>query len=473
MEQQVAASVNISEKPPKLKKGFTIKWSSMYVSQSASYVILSYLTLYATDVMGLNAGAVGIAIMLSKLLDGVSDILVGILIDRTNGRFGKARPYSLGIVGYWICIGLMFSAPSMSQFAGIIYLFVMYTLIYSVFCTFFACAEAPYMANVLDDSRQSMTLISVGGIVTAIASIAFGILLPQMIASAGTDPAGWSRMAWILAIPMALVGTIRFFTIKEKKEALARDQNRIEANSTNGQKEKVRVKDLVGSVMRNKYILITAVLALLAYFGSGLSQAVGTYYTKYIFGDIGINSTMSMATIPLIFAMVAVPALSRKFSFRKVTTVMMLLSIVGGLIRLFDVKSVPLAFLGLSLGNLGFPAFYCFVNAMVLDCMEYGRWKTGQNVQGTVAALPSLMNKLGNAFASGASGGLLAIAGYNGLMAVQSESASSMIIAMATFIPAALGVVFIIILQFYNLENKMPEIRKDLSELDGQNTVKE
>jgi Na+/melibiose symporter-like transporter len=448
----------VEKKVPKLKKSFILAWSTQGLALSASYILLGYLTLYATDVMGLNAATVGIAFMISKFFDGFTDMVAGVLIDKTHTRFGKARPYSLAIVGYYACIGLVFSAPAMGQFAGIIYLFVLYTLIYAVFCTLFSCAEPVYMSRTLEDPRQSMTLLSFVGVIAMFPSIAFGIIIPQWIARIGVNPAEWSKMAWTLAIPLALVGIVRFFVIKERKNAgqITSDKENVKNN--------IPVKEMTRLLIKNKYILILSVLVCIAYLGSGLTNAIGSYYAKYIFGDVGVGSIMTLTLVPMIFMLALIPVLARKFTLKRCINVTMILAIIGSLIRLIDVKSVPLGFIGGCLSVFAFPAFYGFATTMVLDCMDYGQWKFNKRVEGTLASVQSLMNKVGTAIATGMMGVMLSIAGYDGLAVTQSASANRMIIALTTVIPVVFYIIFMIIFHFYDLESKMPGIRAQLNE---------
>lgn len=437
---------------PKLKKSFLMKWSTTGIGMSASYILMGYLTLYATNVMGLSAGAVGIAIMLSKFCDGVSDVIAGIIIDKTNTKMGKGRPYNLALIGYWLCIGLLFSAPQMGQFAGIIYLFVMYTLIYSVFATLLYCSEPVYMANALDDTRQSISILSFGGVLSTVISLAFGVLVPILISTVGNDAAGWRKISWLMAVPLTLVGLIRFFTIKEKRNAAVVEQ------------QKVSVKEMLKVLAENKYILILAILVFISYLGSNLSGAVGSYYSLYIFGDISVSSIMTLALLPLVIFMGILPVLSRKFTLRKCIIATMVLGIIGCLIRLIDVHSVLLGFIGSCCSGIAFPAFYGFASTMTLDCMDYGEWKSGTRVEGTLSSVQSLMNKIGTALGAGIAGIMLSAVAFDGMAEVQPDSALSMIIALSTVIPALFYVIFLIVYKFYDLDKKMPQIRKDLKE---------
>lgn len=441
---------------PKLKKSFTLAWSTQGIGLSASYILLGYLTIYATNVMGLDPAAVGIAFMLSKIFDAFSDVIAGIIIDKTNSRLGKGRPYSLALIGYWVCIGLIFSAPQMSKFAGIIYLFVLYTLIYSVFYTLLQCSEPVYMANALDDSRQSLTLLSFSGVLSSAVSLAFGILVPQMISNVGWDnPAGWRQISWVLAIPLMLVGLLRFLVIKEKRSVGEVQQT-----------EKISVRDIVKNLIHNKYILILAVLVFIAYLGSNLINQVSAYYATYIFGDIGVNSIMSLSLLPLILLMAILPMLARKFTLRKCIIVLMILGLIGSMMRLVDVHNILLGFIGSCLATTGFSAFYGFSANMTLDCMDYGEWKNGVRVEGTLSSVQSLMNKIGTALAIGLSGILLSLSGFDTVAAQQSlpqpDSSLTMIIALTTIVPAAFYALFLAVFKLYDLEGKMPGIRKEL-----------
>lgn len=57
--------------------------------------VASFLTIYCTDVAGIAAGVVGTLMLIARLFDGVSDLFMGVIIDKTDTRWGKARPWVL------------------------------------------------------------------------------------------------------------------------------------------------------------------------------------------------------------------------------------------------------------------------------------------------------------------------------------------------------------------------------------------
>ena len=97
--------------------------------------VASFLTIYCTDVAGIAAGVVGTLMLIARLFDGVSDLFMGIIIDKTNTRWGKARPWIARLcIPLAVCTVLMFSVPS--AFAGkaqIAYMFLTYNLVSTIF----------------------------------------------------------------------------------------------------------------------------------------------------------------------------------------------------------------------------------------------------------------------------------------------------------------------------------------------------
>lgn len=96
-----------------------------------------FLLFYYTDVVGVSAAAVGIIMMCSRIFDGISDLIMGVIIDRTKSPFGKARIWILWLViSYAIGTALLFSVPAgWSETAKLIYIFFSYNLAFTVLFT--------------------------------------------------------------------------------------------------------------------------------------------------------------------------------------------------------------------------------------------------------------------------------------------------------------------------------------------------
>lgn len=437
----------VNKIPMKVKLG----WSASGFSLAVSYALVGSISFYATDVMGLNIGIIGILLLISKVFDGFTDLVMGAVIDKTHTRIGKARPWAIAVVPYWIVCALMFSAPQMGQTAGYIYFFALYTLMNSVFATMYYCADAPHMANALEDSSQSISLLSFSSVIATIGGLAGGIVLPQLIAAAGTDLAAWRRLAWGIALPMMVIGSLRFFLVKEIR------------NVDDGTGKTPSLRELLGAIRQNKYIYMVAAMVFISYLATGLSGQVGTYYNLHILGDIGVGSLLSLALVTIVIVMILSPILARKFTLKRTIDVLMIIGIVGALLRLIAPSNLLLTFISTCMTSISFQVYYGVASAQVIDCMDYGEWKSGQRVEGLMGAMSSVMNKVGNGIGIAIASAMMAMAGYDGTSGAVSGTARGMIIALTTVVPAILGVIFLLIARNYDLESKIGQIRKELA----------
>lgn len=436
--------------PMKVKLG----WSSSAFSLAVSFAIVAYISFYATDVMGLNIGVIGVLLLLSKVFDGFTDVIMGAVIDKTKTRWGKARPWALAVIPYWVVIALQFSAPRFGSgsAAGYVYFFALYVLTNSVFATMYYCSEAPYMANALEDGSGSITLLSFSSVISTLGGLVGGIMLPQLASSAGSDPSAWAKMSWTVAIPMMIIGSLRFFLVKEIRDTSVE------------QEKTASMKELLMAIRQNKYIFIVAVLVFISYLATGLSGQVATYYNQYILGDLGMGSVLSLALFPVVIVMILMPMLSRKVTMKKTVNALMIIGIVGALLRFLSPSSLLVCFISTCMTSISFQVYYGIATTHIIECMDYGEWKSGIRVEGLMGSVSSVMNKVGSGVGVAVASGLMAAAGYSGTAETISSTALGMIIALTTVVPAILGIIFLVIFHKYDLESQIGKIRDELAE---------
>lgn len=437
------------EKKRKISKKLMFAWPTRSMAISVLAVLVGYITFFATDFMGISPATAGIIFMISKIFDGFTDIAVGYLIDRTHSKLGKGRPYELALVGYCVTIILLFGAPEMGLKASYVYLFVMYTMINSVFLTFLNCNEAVYMANVIDDPSDSVTLASVNGFASMFIALFAGVIIPQLVKTLGTTRSGWLKIALIVAVPCTILGLIRFMLVKEKHQ-------------TSKAGESFTVMDMLRSITANKYILLFALMIFASNIGNGLAMNSGTYYAQYIIGDIGAQSILSIGSLGVIFSIVLTPVFSKKFGFIRVIKFTTIIGLAGYLVRLLNPSSVGMVFVSTLFGGLGFTNMFSFYTTFIIDCIDYGEWKTGVRREGVLSCAQSVTAKIGTAIGAGLVGILMSLSGYDGALAVQGASANGMIIGISSVVPAIFCLIQLIILHFYDLDKKLVDIRADL-----------
>ena len=136
------ADPNTTAENEKLPGYLKWAWTSRGLSLAVNVMLIMQLTYYCTDMLGMGATLVRTLLLASKLFDGVTDLCVGYIIDRTNTKLGKARPYEICIVLVWILTILMFSTPEMGTVGKAAFVFIMYTLINSICATFLNGGDA-------------------------------------------------------------------------------------------------------------------------------------------------------------------------------------------------------------------------------------------------------------------------------------------------------------------------------------------
>lgn len=198
-----------------LPKYFKWAWSSRGLSLALNAILIMQLTYYCTDMLGMKPTLIGTLLLASKLFDGVTDLVVGFIIDKTNTKFGKARPYEICILFAWLLTILMFSTPNFGTVGKAVFIFIMYTLINSICATFLNGGDAVYLARSVRNEANRVSVMSFNGGLIMLCSIVVSMLLPQLIAGIGSTKAGWTVIVASLGIPLAIIGMFRFLFVKE------------------------------------------------------------------------------------------------------------------------------------------------------------------------------------------------------------------------------------------------------------------
>ena len=120
--------------------------------------VSTFLFIFYTDVFGLNPAAVGLLLLITRFSDGVSDVLMGIIGDRTNSKYGKFRPWILwSAIPLGVVLSMLFTSPDLSPTGKIIYAYTTYIL----FTLVYTANNIPYgalMAVMTGDDKERTSL---------------------------------------------------------------------------------------------------------------------------------------------------------------------------------------------------------------------------------------------------------------------------------------------------------------------------
>lgn len=451
-----------NEKEQKQPLWRVLAWPARNISMTIGVLLVSYVSFFCTDVLGMNIGIVGTILLASKVFDALTDLVAGYIVDRTHTRFGKARPYEAFIIVQWIFTILLFAVPNVSQTMQYIYIFIMYVMINAISLTALGAIDSVYLARAFTKDQDRTNVLSITGIIVMVVSIAFSTVFPQFMNSvAGTTKSGWIQMAIMLAIPLSLIGILRFLLVKE----VVQDDLAVADKSV--KKNDMSMVESIKLLGKNKYAIIIILLMFITNVINNMGT-INTYYFKYIVGDIGLLSLIGLTSIVTPVILIFFPVLSKKLGTTKVMRYSFMLGLIGILIRTFGGTNMLTILLGSALSTVAVIPITVMINIYLIDCMDYGEWVTGKRVEGQIASINNFAGKLGSAIASGAVG-VLAVFGYDGTLDVQSQMANNAIIGMFNIFPLILMVIIVILSYVYKMDDIRSQIKSDLEERNKVN----
>ncbi len=415
-------------------------------------MISLYLLYFYTNVMHLNAGAVSIMFLVTKFIDGVSDLIVGYLIDKTNTRWGKSRPWILfGAIPFGVTAVLAFSVPDIGQTGMLIYAYVTYILLSTSYTIVNipmasilpALSENPHERTVLASCRTFFS--SVGSTVVS----AFALTLVDKFGN-GNEALGFRIVMIIFGVIGCLVFFFCFFNTKERVMVQA---------------EKVSLKANISCLLHNGPWKLFA-LNIVWFFGGYVIQASAViYYFTYVVQNTSMVQIVATITtlVPIVTNLLA-PFLVKLTSKRNLMIGGSMVHAGGLLIIFFGGTNVPVLIGGAVVAAAGYGLKGNMHFAMQPDPVDYGEWKSGVNTAGTLSAVNGFIGKVGMAIASSIGAALLQFGGFDAVLSVQSATAQSYITTMYIWVPIVMNIATIITMMFYNLDKIYPQIIKELDE---------
>ncbi|MCD7918410.1 MAG: MFS transporter, partial [Clostridiales bacterium] len=321
--------------------------------------MLGYLTVYCSNALGMDTALVGTLLMVSKIIDSVTDILAGYVVDRTNTKWGRGRPYDFMIIGLWFTTWLLYSVPTQfSLVVKCVWIVVCYALCQSFFKTFLTAAGNPYMVRAFNNNQKYIKLGSWGAMFCVVFIMVFNVTFPMLYAPIINDASGWSRLIGYLAVPLAIIGLLRFFFIKEKYDV------------DTGGGEKASFKDVITVFKTNKNIFPIALIQLVVGMGGIFSSTVVSYYFLYIVGDVSISGLISVFQIVAMLSLAFYPMLLRKITVKNLIQWSLYGAIAYGLLNFFAGSNFAmLGIAGVILGFVTLPASDMF-NMLIIACAD-------------------------------------------------------------------------------------------------------
>ena len=414
-----------------------------------------YLMFYYTDYAGVSSAAVGVIMLISRVFDGVSDIIMGVIVDRTKSRFGKARPWLLRMcIPFAVSGVLLFSVPTgWSSGAKLVYVFVTYNLVSTVVYTAINVPYSTLNALMTQNPYERSVLSIFRNLLATAGTLTINTFTLPLVELFGNTASAWTKAFVVLGAVSVAAFLINFFGTKERVRPAVKD----------GEAKDVPFATGVKALFQNKYwIMMTGMLALFFLMYS-VNGGATVFYAKDILGDKNLVTTINgIFNVVQIVSMFFIAMLVKRFGKRNVFALGLVFDIVGMLVLNYSGGAMNLIVVSSVIRGIGNACGGATMWAMVYDTIDYGEWKTGYRTEGLVNSACSFGYKIGNGIGSALLGLILEIGGYVGEAAVQTAEALFSIEVCFVWIPIVVYVCGLIIMKFWHLDKEFSGILADL-----------
>ena len=431
----------------------------------------SYVLYYYQDVLGLSAAFVGLILMIARIFDAANDPFMGIVVAKTNTRFGRFRPWIItGTVLNALVLYFLFAAPDITGAP----LMVWFSAMYILWGVTYTMMDIPYWSMipaVTSDPKERENLSVVGRSCASVgnALVAVFTLMAVSALGGGSERTGFARLALIIAVLFVIAEMILFMTIKEKRS---------ETETKTG-----TVREMIQALARNDQAMVTVITIILVNSAMYITMNLIIYFFKYDFGGadwIGSYTTFNMVGgLGQILGMTLVyPLMHRKMPNQTVFRTALALSIAGYLI----IMVMCLTGLGHSLVAICIPGMLVFCMSGILvvlttvflsGTVDYGEIRTGRREESVIFSMQTFVVKAASGlsvFIAGLGISLIGLKGNADQTAVVAEVQSGSTIAglrfLMTLLPAAgLIIAMIVFVRHFKLtDERMNQIANQLKE---------
>lgn len=458
------------------------KWLGYLLGPSGALllnaVLATYLNVYYTDVLKLTTiwGGAFLTVfpIISKIIDAITNVIMGYIIDHTKTAQGKARPWILLSAPFLLISGiLLFVVPQGNETVQIIWVMLSYNLFYSFAYTIYNMSHSLMVPLSTRNTEQRGSLSVFNQIATIMMSgIMVALIFPMLIMPhLGVDKSKWIVTMSILsclALPLTLMEY--YFT---KERVTMEDINK-------KNEEKIPYKNLLKAIITDKYMVLILLYFLICTVGTQFKNLGLVYFCNYVLGTYNDGKTQTMISviggIPMGIGIFAVWPLAKKFGKRNLTMAGFVLYAIGSAICWICPTNMVVVLVGQFIKNIGgLPCSYVFA-ALFADVLDHLEWKNNFRCDGIAMSMNNIIAVTTVGIVTGFFNLLLSKSGYvapsliNGetVAAVQSVATKNAITFSFVGLETITSIILIVILAFINVEK---HIDKEQAEIKARKEI--
>ena len=394
-------------------------------------LINGYLLIFYTNICGLSPAACATLFLIARFLDAINDPLVGFIIDHLPTRkMGHFRPtLILGTILCSVNFLLLWFGPMLSTSGKLAIAYVSYILLGVLFPVMDISLNS-LLPVMTEDMKERNSLSTIKGLAYVIGALVIGVAAPLILGDT-SNKQGYINLVLIMTAVIFFFSIIGTMGVKE----------RVKPQMENS----YSVKELF-KILSQKPVYITFLAILLYSIGSNIVNAANTYFYTYIFEDLTLASIITLITCVAVFpATMVIGNLIGRFGKKKMYAIGLALAGLAPIIRLLDVRSIPLLIVSVLIAGIG-AGFAAPLNyGIQADNTDYIEVSMGIRAEGAVASLSSFVSKCAMGIGGAIPGYLLQLAGFDSKAAVQNDDVINVIVLCVLILPAIVNVVAIVI----------------------------
>ena len=425
--------------------------------------LVGQLSYFYTDKVGIATLSVGIVMAVSKVIDALTDVIAGHIIDHSKGGDHKYNKWmGAQAIPAAIIVLLMFTVPIQAgQLPAVIYVLVTNLLLSAVFYTFIA---TPFSAIMVVRTRSLAERGSMG-LIRAVGNYGAGMIIsiatvPVTSALGGTQNA-WIKYGAVLALLVLLLFGICWNNNRKAKYACDYEDDVAAAEE---EETPVPFLQAVTMLFKNKYWVIVLAFNLITAITNAVAASGGTYYCRWIFGDetlVGLIGAAGLLATAAGFAL-SQPVIS-KLGVQKTISVSLLGAALFAGIRCLAPTNFIMYIVTSLLGSfvqIPMMSLYGVLTAMTVD---YNEWKYDRKMVAMSGGAIGFGNKVGNGLGALVLMIFLTLGSYDATLEVATTSMTWSIYAFSNFMPVVINLLMFFIFRGFDLEAKLPKMREEVA----------
>ena len=443
--------------------GFGAIGKDMVYALSASFVMYYY-----QDILGISAAFVGTILMIARVFDAVNDPFMGVVVAKTNTKWGRFRPWVLlGTVLNAIVLVYMFNVPELAGSSLKTY----FSIIYILWGVTYTMMDIPYWSMipaVTDNAKDRENMSVIGRTCAGVgnALITIGTVMAVAMLGKGNERSGFGKFAIIVAVIFVIAEAVLFFCIKERK--------------SEEKMETVSIPEMFRSLFNNDQAMVTVITIVLINTALYITSNLIIYFFKYDIGGAGWSGTYTLfssvgGASQILGMMIVYPLLRKKFGNTQIFRLCLISAIAGyGLLL-----AVCLLGFAHNIAIILIPGILVFLSNGILTVLttvflsasvDYGELKTGHREESVIFSMQTFVVKLASGVAVFLTGigismiGLVGNADTEGEIVAQSASTLMGLRLLMTLIPIAglIAAFFVFKNKFILSDEKSEEIAAEL-----------